>query len=101
VAQNVDNASVRNERVSLIDGAGLKAYSVVVGSFGLRANAEGLTQQLRDAGYQAQIVKNETNNMFRVVASTFDSKADAVQSRDQIRGSKFNPNSDAWLLSNQ
>ena len=101
MAQNVDNASVRNERVSLIDGAGLKAYSVVVGSFGLRANAEGLTQQLRDAGYQAQIVKNETNNMFRVVASTFDSKADAVQSRDQIRGSKFNPNSDAWLLSNQ
>ena len=40
------------------------------------------------------------NNMFRVVSATFDSKADAVQSRDKIRGAKFNPNSDAWLLYN-
>ena len=100
-AQNLDNVQVRSEQVTLVDGAGLKNFSVVVGSFGLRANAEGLQQQLRDAGYSAQIVKNESNNMFRVVASTFDNKADAVQSRDQIRGSKFNPNADAWLLFNQ
>ena len=59
-----------------------------------------MQQQLRDGGYDAQIVKNETNNMFRVVATTFDSKVDAVNSRDQIRGSKFNPKGDAWLLYN-
>ena len=92
--------SVRQEKVTLVNGAGLKNFSVVVGSFGLQANAEGLQQQLRDGGYNAQIVKNESNNMFRVVASTFDNKADAVASRDQIRGSKFNPKGDAWLLYN-
>ena len=97
---NLDNVSVRQEKVSLINGSGLKNFSVVVGSFGLRANADGLQQQLRAEGYDAQVVKNEANNMFRVVASTFDSKADAVQSRDKIRGTKFNPNSDAWLLYN-
>ena len=96
----VDNAPVREERVALVNGAGLKNFSVVVGSFGLQANAEGLQQQLRDGGYDAQIVKNETNNMFRVVATTFDSKIDAVNSRDQIRGSKYNPKGDAWLLYN-
>lgn len=100
VVDNVDNVSVRQERVSLINGSGLKSFSVVVGSFGLQANAEGLQQQLRDGGYNAQIVKNESNNMFRVVATTFDSKVDAVHSRDQIRGSKFNPKGDAWLLYN-
>lgn len=100
VVDNVDNVSVRQERVALINGAGLKNFSVVVGSFGLQANAEGLQQQLRDGGYDAQIVKNESNNMFRVVATTFDSKVDAVNSRDQIRGSKFNPKGDAWLLYN-
>jgi cell division protein FtsN len=100
VVDNVDNVSVRQEKVALINGSGLKNFSVVVGSFGLQANAEGLQQQLRDGGYDAQIVKNESNNMFRVVATTFDSKVDAVNSRDQIRGSKFNPKGDAWLLYN-
>ena len=100
VVDNVDNVSVRQESVSLVSGTGLKSFSVVVGSFGLQANAEGLQQQLRDGGYDAQIVKNESNNMFRVVATTFDSKVDAVNSRDQIRGSKYNPKGDAWLLYN-
>ena len=100
VVDNADNVSVRQERVSLVNGSGLKNFSVVVGSFSLQANAEGLMQQLRDGGYNAQIVKNESNNMFRVVATTFDNKLDAANSRDQIRGSKFNPKGDAWLLYN-
>ncbi len=100
VVDNSDNVSVRQEKVSLINGSGLKNFSVVVGSFGLQANAEGLQQQLRDGGYNAQIVKNESNNMFRVIATTFDSKSEAVSSRDQIRGSKYNPKGDAWLLYN-
>ena len=44
VYDNLDNVSVRQENVSLISGSGLKAYSVVVGSFGVRANADGLQQ---------------------------------------------------------
>lgn len=96
----VDNASVRNEAVVLIDGTGLKNFSVVVGSFGMLSNAQGVFQKLKENGYDAQIVKNEAKNMFRVVASTFDKKADAVSARDAIRGSQFNPNADAWLLYN-
>ena len=85
VVDNLDNVSVRQENVSLISGTGLKQFSVVVGSFSVRANADGLQQRLRDAGYDAQIVKNESNNMFRVVASTFSDKLGAVNSRDQLR----------------
>ena len=96
----VENASVRNESVVLIDGNGLKNFSVVIGSFGVLANAQALCQQLRDSGYEGQIVKNESNNMFRVIASSFDKKVDAVKSRDAIRGSQFNPKADAWLLYN-
>ena len=97
VTDNADNVSVRQERVSMISGSGLKAFSVVVGSFGLATNAEGLQQRLRDAGYDAQIVKNEDRNMYRVIAATFDNKADAARSRDQLRATY----ADAWLLSNQ
>ena len=51
VYDNLDNVSVRQENVALVSGTGLKAYSVVVGSFGVRANADGLQQRLKDAGY--------------------------------------------------
>ena len=96
VVDNLDNVSVRQENVSLISGTGLKQFSVVVGSFSVLANADGLQQRLRDAGYDAQIVKNESNNMFRVVASTFSDKLGAVNSRDQLRATY----PDAWLLYN-
>ena len=96
VVDNRDNVQVRQERVSIVSGSGLQNYSVVVGSFSVIANAEGLQQRLKNAGYAAQIVKNEDRNMYRVVASTFNNKADAVQSRDQLRGTY----ADAWLLYN-
>ncbi|WP_456106858.1 SPOR domain-containing protein [Prevotella sp.] len=94
VVDNYDNEPVRRENVSVVDGAGLKAYSVVVGSFGVKANAEGLQQRLQNAGYSAQVAFNSGNNMYRVVAATFDSKASAVQSRNQLRATY----ADAWLL---
>ena len=96
VVDNADNVQVRQEQVSLIDGSGLKNFSVVVGSFSLRANADGLQQRLKEAGYDAQVVKNTDRNMFRVVATTFEDKASAAQSRNELRA-KY---PDAWLLFN-
>ncbi len=92
--QNYDNVAVRTENVNLVSGDGLKGYSVVVGSFGLKSNAEDMQARLRNAGYAAQIVFNPSNSMYRVVASTFDTKAAAVNSRDALR-SQY---ADAWLL---
>ncbi len=94
VVDNVDNVQVRQEDYSLVSGAGLKNFSVVVGAFSVRANAEGLQQQLKDAGYDAQIVKNEARNLYRVIAATFDSKSEAARSRNEFR-TKY---PDAWLL---
>ena len=96
VVDNTDNVKVTQERVSLISGSGLKNFSVVVGSFSLEANAVGLQQQLNNAGYNAQIVKNEERNMYRVVATTFDTKEEAAASRNDLQG-KY---AGAWLLYN-
>ena len=96
VVDNLDNISVRQESVQVIHGSGLNEFSVVVGSFGLLSNAESLYQRLKDAGYNAQVVKNEDKNMYRVVAASFGNKSDAVISRDQLR----NTYPDAWLLYN-
>ena len=58
---------VREEKVELVSGDGLKAYSVVCGSFGVKANAEGLKQYLDGQGYSAKVVYNPERNMYRVL----------------------------------
>lgn len=68
----------------------------MVGSFQSRANAMGLQQQLNNAGYNARVVKNEERNMYRVVATTFDTKEEASASRNDLQ-SKY---AGAWLLYN-
>lgn len=94
VVDNVDNATVRTEDVTVVSGSGLSAFSVVVGSFGLKANAEGLQRTLKAAGYGAQVAYNSARNMYRVIVSTHADKASAVASRNQFRA-KY---PDAWLL---
>ena len=86
-AESVENATV-------VSGAGLSDYSVVVGSFSLRSNAEGLYNKLKSEGQDAQLAFNAERGMYRVVAATFASKADAVASRNQFRSTY----PDAWLL---
>lgn len=97
VVDNSDNVPVRSESLSVVNGAGLKNFSVVVGSFSVKANAEGLQGQLKNRGFDAQVAYNSSNQMYRVVASTFDVKTDAVRSRNELRAQY----PDAWLLYNQ
>lgn len=94
VTDNTDNATVRTEAVTLVDGNGLKDFSVVVGSFSLKSNALGLQQRLKNQGHPAQVAYNPSINYYRVIVSTFDNKASAVQSRNQFRATY----PDAWLL---
>lgn len=96
-----DHTDVREIQgaLSVVSGNPLKTYSVVVGSFLTQANAEGESTRLQNAGYESRVVKtNETINgrtgWFRVIASSFDDKSSAVESRNSLR-SKY---PGAWLL---
>lgn len=95
-AVDYSNVAVRTENVSLVSGAPLKAYSVVVGSFGVQSNATGLSSTLASKGYSPRVVKASTTNgtMFRVVATSYDTKAEAGQSRAALEGQYPG----AWLL---
>ena len=92
--------TVREEKVQLVSGAGLKAYSVVCGSFGVKANADGLKSKLDADGYNAKVVFNADRNMYRVIVSSFDDRVQAAQARDNFKA-KYASNPDfqkSWLL---
>ena len=94
--------TIREEKVQLVSGEGLKAYSVVCGSFGVKANAEGVKQKLDGEGYSAKVVYNAERNMYRVVAASYDDRIQAAQARDDFKAKHPN-NADfqkAWLLYN-
>jgi len=91
------DVNVRTEALQVVDGAGLKAYSVVCGAFSLKANADGLQQTLKNKGYQAQIALNTERKLYRVIAATFDTKAEAIPSLQTLRQTY----PDAWLLYNK
>lgn len=90
------NVGVRTENVTVVSGAALKAYSVVVGSFGVKANAEGLSRTLAGKGYTPRVLQATTANgtMYRVVATSYDTKGEAAQSRAALEGQYPG----AWLL---
>ena len=92
--------TVREEKVQLVSGDGLKAYSVVCGSFGVKANAEGLKARLDEAGYNAKVVYNAEKNMYRVVVASYDDRVQAAQARDNFKA-KYSNNPEfqkSWLL---
>ncbi len=92
--------SVREEKVELVSGSGLKAYSVVCGSFGVKANADGLKAKMDADGYNAKVVYNAERNMYRVVVVSCDTYAEAASARDAFKA-KYPSRSDfqgAWLL---
>ncbi len=97
VVDNSDNVPVKQGNYSVVNGAGLKYFSVVVGSFSVQANAEGMQQQLKNKGYAAQVAYDAATRKYRVVASTFDTKSEAIQSRNSL-SSQY---PDAWLLYNK
>ncbi len=95
-------STVREEKVSVVTGEdnALKNYSVVCGSFGLKANAEGLKDYLDGQGYNAIIAYNADRNMYRVVVNTFDDRASAARARDAFKA-KYPNRADfqeSWIL---
>ena len=99
-AAPVSVGTVREEKVQLVSGAGLKAYNVVCGSFGVKANADGLKSKLDADGYNAKVVYTADKNMYRVIVASYDDRVQAAQARDNFKA-KYASNPDfqkAWLL---
>ena len=70
-----NTANDRQERLTVMNGGTLKAFNVVCGSF-------------------QNVAQNPETGMYRVVASSFDNRASAISSRDQLRSTY----PDAWIL---
>jgi len=85
---------IRQERLDVVGGGSIKAYNVVAGSFKSLDNANKRKNELVEKGYSAQIAKNPDTGMFRVIASSHDTKEAATSSRDKLRSAY----KDAWLL---
>jgi cell division protein FtsN len=94
VTNNVNTNTVSStSSANTVGNGNLKAFSVVVGAFGVRANAEGLQNTLRNAGYGgAQVIYD--GKMYRVIASTHDSREAAQKDQNALKAQY----SGAWIM---
>ncbi|MFA6811888.1 MAG: SPOR domain-containing protein [Bacteroidaceae bacterium] len=102
VKKSVSNSTgIRQEKVTVVSGKDmLKKYSVVVGSFGVKANADGLKDWLDARGYDATVAFNAEKAMYRVIVNTFDDRSSAETARDEFKA-KYSERADfqgSWLL---
>ncbi|MDR0973453.1 MAG: SPOR domain-containing protein [Prevotellaceae bacterium] len=103
-AQPAPVAGVRQERVSVVSGSNaLKDYSVVCGSFTVKANADNLKDWLSGQGYAPVVVYSaeaRPNPSYRVIVSTFDAYDAAAAARDAFKRKYANREDfqGSWLL---
>jgi cell division septation protein DedD len=89
-----DNSDLRTESLKAVGSGSIQAYNVVCGSFKSIDNANNLCATLQNKGYNAIVAQNPATNMYRVIATSSSSRADAVSARDKLRATY----PDAWLL---
>ncbi|MDR1739051.1 MAG: SPOR domain-containing protein [Candidatus Symbiothrix sp.] len=83
----------RQEKITAVDGANIKSYSVVVGSFVNKTNAASLKDRMIAKNYNAVLALNE-KGMYRVIVATYDTYNEAAAVRDALRSDI----PDAWIL---
>ena len=93
----VTNVAVRKEKITAVDGSGLRRFSVVIGSFINKTNASSLKEIMQSQGYPAVLVQNQ-QDMYRVVVESFDDRASAATARDALKRQYYPDFQDAWIL---
>jgi len=96
---DVSNETVQKEKVTVIGGT-IRQFSVVIGSFQNKTNAEGLKDRMINQGFQAFLAQNE-RGWYRVIVATYNDKASAVTERNRVKSKYYPDFQDAWILDNQ
>ena len=91
---------VQKEKVTTVDGAGIQRFSVVIGSFMNKTNAESLKARMANQGFRSFLAQNE-RGMYRVIVATYSDKASAASERERVKNKYYPDFQDAWILDNQ
>jgi len=97
---NLSTDAIQQEKVTVVDGAGIQQFSVVVGSFENRTNAVSMRDRMANQGFKSFLAQNE-RGMFRVIVATFNDKASAVAERERVKQKYYPEFQDAWILDKQ
>ncbi|MDR3340591.1 MAG: SPOR domain-containing protein [Candidatus Symbiothrix sp.] len=97
VDKTSDQALIQKEKVTLVDGAGILQYSVVIGSFLNKTNAVSLKERMDKQGFKSSLAQNE-KGMYRVIVATYGEKSSAATERNRIKEKYYPEFQDAWLL---
>jgi cell division septation protein DedD len=73
----------------------VKPYSIIVGAFQIKENADRLVARLQNSGFEAFIIDVTKGGLHRVCLQSFADRNQALQQLAAIRSGEF---TSAWLL---
>lgn len=91
---------VQKEKVTVIDGAAIQQFSVVIGSFQNKTNAISLKERMENQGFKSLVAQNE-RGMYRVIVASFNDKYSAVTEKEHVKNKYYPEFQDAWILDNK
>jgi len=97
---SLPDASVQKEKVTPVDGAGIQQFSVVIGSFQNKSNADSMKERMAGQGFKSFLAQNE-RGMYRVIVATFNDRAAAVAERNRVKEKYYPDFQDIWILDKQ
>ena len=93
---DISNVRIRNEKVIILKGQQLKRYSIAVGSFTNKYNAEEYYDIFKERGCQVTLAQDDGKESFRVLIGTTDILRDAVYNGNLL--SKEYILADFWIF---
>jgi cell division protein FtsN len=100
VPATTSSATAQKEKITGVDGAGVRRFNVVIGSFTNKTNAVSLKERMGKQGYSAFLAQNE-RGMYRVIVVSVDEKSTAASERDRLKEKYYPDFQDAWILERQ
>jgi cell division protein FtsN len=94
------SATAQKEKITGVDGAGVRRFNVVIGSFTNKTNAVSLKERMGKQGFSAFLAQNE-RGMYRVIVVSVDEKSTAASERDRLKEKYYPDFQDAWILERQ
>jgi YVTN family beta-propeller protein len=79
----IDESTTAKNEINERNDEGCK-FHLIIGSFGVRSNAEKLQQQMLEKGYPAQLLPSTNQKMTMVSIQCFNTENEALSSRSKI-----------------
>jgi len=96
-----EELAVQKEKVTIVEGSGLKRYNIVTGKFISKTNAFALKERMQDKGHKSLVVQKQKDDVYLVIIASFDNISDAISATKTLKRQLHPDYQNLWILESE